>query len=207
MLMIYNSQIRQLHIMSKKLKLFVMMLTCILLNVNYAWATDFEWTFPLSSTANSAYEDDDEQDATIIVKTSKGATHGGEWSHRTGVGSHFNVSAGGYFYISVPITNSTTSFTLQADIYGWKSSKYVAKNCTIKYYTSKLSTEAAVCNGATTTSGCYAVDQEITLPSTYKPTGSGTLYIKIYPEGGNIGFESLSVTICPTCGGSTKTLV
>ena len=163
------------------------------IGVGNVWGDTYSWTLPFSTTTNGSRESDESEDATFNIKTSKGADHGGTWTNQT-KGYYFNVATGGYFILSIPINSSTTSFELEAEIYAWASKKYAVKNCTITYYTSKLSTPAAVCNGATTTSGCYSVDQTITLTASYKPASDGILYIKIAPDAGNIGFESLSVS-------------
>ena len=191
----------------KHLKLFFACLLMAVLSIGQVWATTYTWDLPWSSTTNDSKADHNSTTGVgLIVKTSAGATHGGTWTHRTGVGSHFNVSQGGYFLINVPISSSTTSFNVTADIYGWKSNKYAAKDITITYYTTKLSTPASVCNGATTTSGCYAVNADITIGDSYKVTNTGTLYIKIAPAAGNIGFESISVTTTTGSGSSNPTV-
>ena len=172
---------------------FTTVILLITLSIGQAWGDTYSWTLPFSTTTNGIRESDESEDATFNIKTSKGADHGGTWTNQT-KGSYFNVATGGYFILSIPINSSTTSFEIEADIYAWASKKYAAKNCTITYYTSKLSTPAAVCNGATTTSGCYSVDQTITLTASYKPASDGILYIKIAPDAGNVGFESLSVS-------------
>lgn len=166
--------------------------------------TDFEWTFPLSTTTNDWISDDDDQDGSLILLTSAGNISGSSWTHRTGEGSHINVGDGGYFQISVPISSATTSFTIQAEIYGWKSGKYAAKDVELTYFTSKKDdAEVDICDGATTTSGCYSVDETVSLTSAYTED-DGTLYIFIAPAAGNIGFESLSVST--SAGGTTYTV-
>ena len=173
----------------------ITMLCLLTLGVGNAWGTTYTWDLPWSSTTNTSKADHNSTTGVgLIVNKSDGTPNGGSWTNRAGVGSHFNVASGGCFLISIPISSTTTSFNITAEIYGWKSGNYTAKNCTITYYTSKLSTPAAVCNGATTSSGCYSVNTDITIGNSYKVANTGTLYIKISPAAGNIGFESLSVS-------------
>ena len=161
------------------------------IGVGNVWGTTYTWTLPWSTSAGAKNSSDG--NASIRLYNSSGSTNGGSYTTRTGVGSHINVPSNGYFLISVPLTSSATSFTLNAEIYAWASSAYATKSVAIKYYSSKSNTAADVCSGSTSTSGCYSVSEEISLTSTY--VENGTLYIKILPAAGNVGFESLSVTV------------
>lgn len=180
--------------MKTKIKFLATMLIGILLSVN-VWGADVThtWTLPFSSTTNEWRAANNSTSAQFGACNSNGNLNGGKWTNISN-GSYLNLPSGGYFLVKVPITSSTTSFTLNASIFAWASNKYAAKNVTITYYTSKNTTEAAICNGATTTSGCYNVSQEITLPNSYVVTSNGTLFIKIAVASGNDGFESLSVS-------------
>ena len=172
---------------SKTLTLLLVML----MSVNM-WGADvtYKWTFPFSSIpTNADFSDDAQSGATMGAYKVGGSLNAGSWSNTT-KGSYFNLSS--HFLIKVPISSSTTGFTLKADLFAWASKKYAEKTVTITYYTSKSSSEIAVCNGKTSTSGCYSVDEDITLSST-SVADKGTLYIKIAMAQGNDGFESLSV--------------
>ncbi len=182
--------------MKNKFKFLATMLIGILLSTN-VWGETYTWTLPFSTTTN---EWRTVNNAQFGACNSNGALNGGKWTNISN-GSHLNLPNSGYFLVKVPITPSTTSFTLNASIFAWASSKYAVKTVTITYYTSKNTTEANICNGSTTTSGCYNVSEEITLPNSYVVTSNGTLFIKIAMQQGNDGFEALSVT---TKSGSTK---
>lgn len=172
------------------------------LSISNVWGTTYTWTLPWATTTGQK-ESDDSSDAKVALYNSSGTVNGGAYTTRTGVGSHISVPGSGYFLIRVPISSSTTSFSISAEIYGWKSSAYAAKSISVVYYSSKSASTTDLCSGATTTSGCYSISQSKSLTSTYTED-NGTLYIKISPEAGNIGFESLSVTVnSASCGSAT----
>ena len=179
------------------------LVTIILLTtfcIGNVWGTTYTWTLPWSTSSGAKNSSDG--NASIRLKNSSGSNNGGTYTTRTGKGSHINVPSGGYFLISVPITSSTTSFTLTAEIYAWASSAYAAKNVSVVYYSSKSASTTSLCSGATTTSGCYSISETESLSSTY--VENGTLYIKISPDQANVGFESLSVTVSSgSCSSAT----
>lgn len=195
---------------SKRASRFVWVLVLMLtLGVGQMWGTTYTWDLPFSTTTNDSKGDHNSTTGVgLIVKTSTGSNANGTYTHRTETGSHFNMAQNGYYLINVPITSATTSFTLAAEIYGWKQGKYVERGCSITYYTSQNSTAVNVCSGTTTTSGCYSADESITIPNNYKPTSSGTLYIKIIATAaGNLGFESLSITTTDGSSCSNKVTI
>ena len=163
--------------------------------------TTYVWGMPFSSTVTNAdLGDDNNLGATIGAYTSKGALNNGSWGN-TNNGSYFNVSTNGYFLIKIPISAATSSFSIQANIFAWKSNKYAAKSVDAVYYTSKKNTTTTIGeSGSTTSSGCFEIDQDITLDNSYTED-DGTLYIKITPAAGNVGFELL--TISTTSSGET----
>lgn len=154
----------------------------------------YTWSFPLGTvggtTANSDIEDDSSLGATIGAYTSKGALNAGSWSHITN-GSYFNLNS--HFLIKIPISSSNTAFSISAENFGWKSSKYAEKTFTYSYYTSIKEDDISICSGNSSTSGCYSVDEDITIDAAYR--GNGTLFIKIAATAGNDGFESLTVEV------------
>lgn len=172
----------------------IMLLTT--LGIGNMWATAYSWTLPWA-TGSGVKNSTSATGASISLRNANGSQNGTSWSTNIDHGSMVNVSGSGmYFLISVPLTSSTTSFSISAEVYGWKSGAYVAKDFTVEYYSSKSATLGDVCDGSSTTSGCYSISETINLTSTY--VENGTLYIKITPSTGNIGFESLSVTITET---------
>jgi len=188
----------------KRLKLFSLFLL-LLIGVGQVWATDvtYDWSMPFSSsTTNADIDDDDESGATMGVYTSKGALNSGSWTNITN-GSYFNVAQNGCFLIKLPLSSTTTSFSLQANVFAWKSNKYAEKAVSVVYYTSKKSTTTDICSGSTTTSGCYEIDEDVTLGNGYAED-DGILYIKISPAAGNVGFELLSVTTTTSSGGGSS---
>ena len=152
----------------------------------------YTWSFPFSgTTAGTPVPSNESSDATIAPYKNDGGINNMNWTSTTN-GSHLN--AAGYTAIKVPITSSTTGFSIEGNAYSWKSSKYNAISVPVVYITSANSTEVAITTISTTTSGTFALDEDVTLGSGYAED-NGILTIK-FKTTSNFGFEgTLSVTV------------
>ena len=183
--------------MSKKLKLFVMMLTCILLNVNYVWAADDTWSHTFTSTG------------TVTITDGATTLNGKSWAiaTTTGVGSPTCTSiVNGYakagwqfgsnknnYYSNV--TLSTSAFTS----YSVKSVSVVIR------LNGGVSTTVAVSQGATNI-GSNTVNTANTWHTLTANTTAGTSGNVSISISTSQAFFINSISVTYAAGGSTKTL-
>ena len=155
-------------------------------------SVSYTWSFPFSgTTAGTPVESNESADATIAPYKANGDLNNINWTSTTN-GSHLN--AAGYSAIKVPISSSTTGFSITGSAYSWKSGKYNAITVPMAYVTSANSTEVSVTSVGTTTSGTTSIDESVTLASGYAED-NGVLIIK-FKTTSNFGFEgTLTVTV------------
>lgn len=127
--------------MSKKLKFFAMMLTCILLNVNYVWAADDTWSHTFTSTG------------TVTITDGATTLNGKSWAiaTTTGAGSPTCINiVNGYSKVGWQFGSNKSNYYSKVTLSTSAFSSYSVKSVSVVIrLNGNVSTTVAVSQGET----------------------------------------------------------
>lgn len=184
--------------MSKKLKFFAMVLTCILLNVNYVWAADDTWSHTFASTG------------TVTITDGATTLNGKSWAiaTTTGAGSPTCTSiVKGYNKAGWQFGSNKSNYYSNVTLSTSAFSSYSVKSVSVVIrLNGNASTTVAVSQGATNigSNTVNAANEWHTLTAETTAGTSGNVSISITTTQ---AFFINSISVTYAAGGSTKTLV
>ncbi len=183
--------------MSKKLKFFAMMLTCILLNVNYVWAADDTWSHTFTSTG------------TVTITDGATTLNGKSWAiaTTTGKGSPTCTSiVNGYAKAGWQFGSNKSNYYSNVTLSTSAFSSYSVKSVSVIIrLNGNASTTVAVSQGATIigSNTVNTANEWHTLTAETTAGTSGNVSISITTTQ---AFFINSISVTYAAGGSIKTL-